>query len=67
MSWEMLSSSLAFLSIFGNNNDLLLLLLLGFSITVVEIYSLKKRRYHVYQMLVREARARRSEMDLHAD
>lgn len=57
----------SFVDISGSEWDLLLLLMLGVVIVILEIYGLKKRRYHVYQMLVREARARRSEMDLHAD
>lgn len=36
-------------------------------IAFIEIYGLKNRRYRVYQDLVREARARRSEMALHID
>lgn len=45
----------------------LLTLILGVVLVIVELFSLKNRRRRAYQTLIREARARRSEMNLMID
>ena len=45
----------------------LLASILGMALVVIEIIGLKNRRRRAYQTLIREARARRSEMNLLID
>lgn len=45
----------------------LLTSILGTVIVIIELFSLKNRRRRAYQTLIREARARRSEMNLLID
>ena len=41
--------------------------ILGIALVVIELFGLKNRRRRAYQTLIREARARRSEMNLLID
>ncbi|MBO7173710.1 MAG: hypothetical protein J6V64_05185 [Burkholderiaceae bacterium] len=45
----------------------LLTSILAVTIVIIELFSLKNRRRRAYQTLIREARARRSEMNLLID
>ncbi len=45
----------------------LLTSILGITVVIIELFSLKNRRRRAYQTLIREARARRSEMNLLID
>ncbi|MBQ5767106.1 MAG: hypothetical protein IIV95_06740 [Burkholderiaceae bacterium] len=45
----------------------LLTTILGIVLVIIELFSLKNRRRRAYQTLIREARARRSEMNLLID
>ncbi len=63
----MFSEILTFLHLGDAGWHVLLTALLAIAIVIIELFSLKNRRLRVYQTLIREARARRSEMNLLLD